>query len=440
MAPPVSLAGARPLSYAAPLYEVIDSRMKHCVVIGGGVVGLTTAWALLERGHGVTLVERESDVAQGASRANGGQLSYRYVSPLADAGVPLKAVRWLLDPDGPLRFKPELKWAQWSWLLAFLRNCRGPVNRLATQRLLALGAYSQASFAQLREAAELGDTLALRSPGKLVVYRKPDEFGRVAARVKGSSAEQALSHDECVALEPALADTEASLAGGIFTPGEAVADCHAFCTRLHERLAAHPGFRGRLGAEVQGFVRSSIGRISAVRTAQGEVAGDAIILAAGLQSRALAAGLGIALPLYPLKGYSLTAPINGVHRPPEVSVTDFEKKILYARIGQDLRVAAMVDLVGDDDRLDAGRLASLQRSVRATFPNAADYDRATPWAGLRPATPSGAPIVGASGLPGLWLNVGHGALGFTFSFATANIVAELVSGRDSPLPLDGLTL
>jgi D-amino-acid dehydrogenase len=122
--------------------------MKHCVVIGGGVVGLTTAWALLERGHGVTLVEREAEVAQGASRANGGQLSYRYVSPLADAGVPLKAVRWLLDPDGPLRFKPELKWAQWSWLLAFLRNCRGPVNRRATERLLALGAYSQASFAR----------------------------------------------------------------------------------------------------------------------------------------------------------------------------------------------------------------------------------------------------------------------------------------------------
>ena len=414
--------------------------MKHCVVIGGGVVGLTTAWALLERGHGVTLVEREADVAQGASRANGGQLSYRYVSPLADAGVPLKAVRWLLDPDGPLRFKPELKWAQWSWLLAFLRNCRGPVNRRATEQLLALGAYSQASFARLQAEAGLGDTIALRSPGKLVVYRKPAEFARVAARVKGSTAEQALSHDECVALEPALADTEASLAGGIFTPGEAVADCHAFCARLHERLAGHAGFRGRLGAEVTGFVRNDLGRIIGVRTPEADLGGDAIILAAGLHSRALAAGVGVDLPLYPLKGYSLTAPINGVHRPPEVSVTDFERKILYARIGQDLRVAAMVDLVGDDDALDAGRLASLQRSVRATFPNAADYDRATPWAGLRPATPSGAPIVGQSGVPGLWLNVGHGALGFTFSFATANIVAELVSGAPSPLPLDGLTL
>jgi D-amino-acid dehydrogenase len=414
--------------------------MKHCVVIGGGVVGLTTAWALLERGHAVTLIERDAEVAQGASRANGGQLSYRYVSPLADAGVPLKALRWLLDPDGPLRFKPEASRAQWSWLIAFLRNCRGPVNRRTTERLLALGAYSQASFARLQAEAELGDSIALRTPGKLVVYRKPAEFARVAARVKGSGAEQALSHDDCVALEPALTDTEATLAGGIFTPGEAVADCHAFCTALYERLGQHERFRGRVGSRVDGLQRDAQGAVLGVQTEMGGMGADAVVLAAGLHSRALADTVGVELPIYPLKGYSLTAPIRPGHRPPEVSVTDFEKKILYARIGQDLRIAAMVDLVGDDLGLDGGRLASLQRSVRATFPHAADYDRATPWAGLRPATPSGAPILGPSGVSGLWLNVGHGALGFTFSFATANIVAELVSGRASPLPLEGLSL
>jgi D-amino-acid dehydrogenase len=289
------------------------------------------------------------------------------------------------------------------------------VNRRATERLLALGAYSQAAFARLQQQAQLGEAVALRAPGKLVVYRQPAEFARVAARAQGG-AEQALSHDDCVALEAALADTEATLAGGIFTPGEAVADCH------------------------DSLLMDRAGAVFGVRTPAGDVTADAVVLAAGLHSRALAATVGVRLPLYPLKGYSLTAPIGPGHRAPEVSVTDFEKKILYARIGSDLRVAAMVDLVGDDASLDAGRLASLQRSVRATFPHAADYDRATPWAGLRPATPSGAPILGASGVAGLWLNVGHGALGFTFSFATADIVAALVSGHASPLPLDGLAL
>lgn len=426
--------------------------MKHSVVIGGGVVGLTTAWALLQRGHQVTLVERDDAVAQGASRANGGQLSYRYVSPLADAGVPLKALRWLLDPDGPLRFRPEARLAQWSWLGAFLRACRGPVNRRMTERLLALGAYSQTAFAELQREAQLGDTLALRSPGKLVIYREPGGFARAAARAAAQASpegrEQALSRSDCLALEPALADTAATLAGGLFTAGEAVADCQAFCQQLYLRLQQHAQFRGRLSAAVTGFSVDATGAVRGVRHAEvaaqsrgeGELAGDDFILAAGLQSRRLAALLGIHLPLYPLKGYSLTAPISAAHRPPEVSVTDFERKILYARIGSDLRVAAMVDLVGDDERLDPQRLASLQRSVRATFPHAADYDRATPWAGLRPATPSSAPIVGASGVRHLWLNVGHGPLGFTFSCATANIVAELVSGRASPLPLDGLSL
>ncbi len=417
--------------------------MKHCVVIGGGVVGLTTAWALAERGMAVTLVERADAVATGASRANGGQLSYRYVSPLADEGVPLKALRWLLDPDGPLRFKPELSWHQWSWMFSFLRACRRQVNRRTTARLLELGAYSQSSFAALGDTAHFSD-IELRSPGKLVVYRKAAEFQRVAGKLGGvgkGGPEQALSHDECVALEPALESTEATLAGGIFTAGEAVADCYKVCTQLAQRLQAHGNFCGFVEAEASGFVERA-GAAVALKTSDGrEIEADEFIVAAGLQSRALMLTAGLSLPLYPLKGYSLTAPIGATHKPPVVSVTDFEKKVLYARIGDELRVAAMVDMVGEDTRLDPGRIASLQRAVRTTFPLAADYEHASAWAGLRPATPTGAPILGASNvLKRLWLNVGHGALGFTFSFGTANIVAELVAGRSSPVALDGLQL
>lgn len=417
--------------------------MKHIVVIGAGVVGLTTAWALLERGHRVTLLERESAIAGGASRANGGQLSYRYVSPLADAGVPLKALRWLLDPDGPLRFKPEARWHQWRWMVDFLRACRAPVNARTTARLLELGALSQSAFAELCRSADIdAGASAFRAPGKLVVYRKPAEFARVAARIRSlgaDSPEQALSHDACVALEPALAHSDAQLAGGIFTAGEAVADCHAVCLQLAERLRSHGGLAGIVQSEARGFVLSQ-GRAVALKTDQGEIAADGFVLAAGLHSRGLGKSVGLNLPIYPLKGYSLTAPISAQHCPPEVSVTDFERKVLYARIGDQLRVAAMVDLVGDDPGIDPRRIASLQRAVRAMFPQAADYDRASNWAGLRPATPSGAPLLGATPVGNLWLNVGHGALGFTFSFASARIVADLISGRSSPMNLQGLQL
>jgi D-amino-acid dehydrogenase len=414
--------------------------MQHVMVIGGGVVGLTTAWSLLEAGFEVSLVERESALAQGASRANGGQLSYRYVSPLADTGVPLKALRWLLEPDGPLRFKPEWSLHQWRWLASFLSNCRGSVNRRTTQRLLALGAFSQASFSGLYARAEL-EGVALRTPGKLVIYRNAAEFATVASRLRSDphNVEQVLDYQECLRVEPALAHSPVPLAGGVFTAGEAVADCYALSLQLAERLRAHSHFRGFVQAQAQGFVIRG-GQAVALQTQLGSLDAHAFVIAAGLQSRTLALTAGIRLPIYPLKGYSLTAPIAPEHKPPVVSVTDIEKKILYAQIGSELRVAAMADLVGEDTRIDPARMASLYRSVKATFPQAADYGAAQEWAGLRPATPSGAPILGATPVQGLWLNVGHGALGFTMSFGSARIVADLIAGRPSPLSLDGLQL
>ena len=198
-------------------------------------------------------------------------------------------------------------------------------------------------------------------------------------------------------------------------------------------------FKGIVHAQAQSFVIQD-GKAVALRTDRGELDAHAFVIAAGLQSRALALSAGIRLPIYPLKGYSLTAPIGPGHKPPVVSVTDVEKKILYAQIGGELRVAAMADLVGEDTRIDPARMESLYRSVKATFPNAADYTVSTEWAGLRPATPSGAPILGATPVAGLWLNAGHGALGFTMSFGSARIVADLIAGRPSPLSLEGLQL
>jgi D-amino-acid dehydrogenase len=409
--------------------------MQHIIVIGGGVVGLASAWWLLEAGHEVTLLERAPDVGSGASYGNGGQLSYRYVSPLADAGIPLKAFKWLFQADGPLRFRPEADLRQYRWLASFLAHCRADVNRRTTAKLLELGDLSRRAMASLSLVVP-PERFGWRDAGKLVVFRTRAAFDVAAAK---PGAGQIWSPEECTAHEPALGASQHLLAGGIYNPGEAVADCHAFCVALAERLAEHPRFRGVVNSTALGL-RAERGRITGIDTVGGLVTADAYVLAAGIQSRTLADTVGIYLPLYPLKGYSLSAPIRQDDIAPEISVTDFERKVLYARIGDRLRVAAMVDMVGEDVSLDAKRVAGLTRLVRETMPRAADYSQVSAWAGLRPATPGSAPIIGATRYDNLWLNVGHGPLGFTFACGSAAVLADLVQGKAPPFALDGLTL
>ena len=416
--------------------------MQQVIVIGGGVIGLSSAWWLLEAGFGVTLLERESAVGAGASHSNGGQLSYRYVAPFADSGVPLKAMRWLFQADGPLRFRPEADLRQWRWLAQFLAHCRADVSRKTTARLLALGELSRQSLVQLEVVLPKAD-FGWREAGKLVVYRSRKEFDAAVARGVGADIGQVMSPAECVALEPALAAAQGVLAGGIYNSGEAVADCHAFCMALMARLEAHPRFGGVVHTEVKGFIKTqgeTSGNIAGIRTSSGTLSADAYVLAAGIRSRDLAATAGVVLPLYPLKGYSLTAPIRATDLAPQVSVTDFERKVLYARIGNRLRVAAMADIVGENLRLDPARIGGLTAQVRAMMPSAADYGSITAWAGLRPATPGGAPIIGATPYRNLWLNVGHGGLGFTFACGSARILADVMKGVSPPVSLDGLTL
>jgi D-amino-acid dehydrogenase len=344
----------------------------------------------------------------------------------------------MFQQDGPLRFRPEADLRQWRWLASFLGNCNAASNRRTTAKLLELGELSRNAMAQLELALPLSD-FDWRDAGKLVVYRSKKIFDAAVARPDAEGNRQVLSAAETARMEPALAELSPQLAGGIYNKGEAVADCHGFCLALEQRLRAHPRFQGVIRAEARAIFAEN-GRISAIDTSEGWISADQFVLAAGLQSRDLAASAGIYLPIYPLKGYSLTAPIREQDCAPEISVTDFERKVLYARIGGSLRIAAMVDMVGEDTSLDAGRVASLKRLARAAMPSAADYSRAKAWAGLRPATPNSSPIIGATRYPNLWLNAGHGPLGFTFACGTAALLADLMRGKSPPFALDGLTL
>ena len=419
-------------------------------VLGAGVIGMSTAWWLARDGHDVVVVDRNDGVALETSYANGAQLSYSYVAPLAGPGVLPKIPPWLLRRDSPLRFYPQLDPDQWRWLMRFVLACNRRTSEHTTRRLLALSFYSrrlmQAFVAQ--ETIEFGHA----RNGKLVVHSDADGFAQardlVAYQRSLGCEQEALDRDACVALEPdafarGVSGLGARLAGGILTQSEEVGDCYRFCVGL-ERLLSRDGSKVRfaLGTQVQRLVAER-NRAVAVETSSGPIDADAFVVAAGSASGRLVKPIGLDLPVYPLKGYSLTLPVTGPV--PSVSVTDFKRKVVYAPLegegGRSLRVAGMADIAGWSQAPDPSRLRQLVAEARAAFPDAADYsvplERMAPWCGLRPATPLGSPILGATPVANLFLNVGHGALGWTLALASARIVADAIARRTPEIHLTG---
>ncbi|WP_434578906.1 D-amino acid dehydrogenase [Pseudomonas sp. Z5-35] len=407
---------------------------ERVCIIGGGVVGLATAYALVRDGIDVTLVDARNEVGSETSFANGGQLSYRYVTPLADAGVPWQALGWMLRGDSPLKLRPRLDPAQWRWMAAFVAACRTSINRRNGAHLLRLALLSQATLQTWREEDRL-DGFEWRRNGKLVTFRSAGHFQHARQRVTDHVHQHVLGPTECAGLEPALAGV--SWAGAIYTPDEEVADCHGFCLQLAARLRASGRCEFMLGRAVTGIHHAN-GAVQAVDLGERRLEVEHLVIAAGHRSAALALP-GMRMPLYPLKGYSLTVPIDARHRAPELSITDYDRKVVYARIGEQLRVAAMVDIVGFDPAPDPRRLALIRRQAMETFPLVGDYERAVEWAGMRPATPSGVPLIGATGYRNLWLNLGHGALGFTLACGSGRLLSELIRHRTPSIDMQGLT-
>ena len=405
--------------------------MKICV-LGAGVIGLTTAWRLAEAGHEIIVVDRHESTGADASAANGGQLSYAFVAPLASPAMLLKLPSLLMSRGSPMRIRPGLDPDLIAWGARFLLACRSAAVRETIAAQLVLAASSRDELAQLSQS--LGLAFGLKTAGKLVLFRTDKEFdaARAAVRDSGSDEEQQiLTSAECLALEPALRLDAAELAGGIFTASEQVGDCAAFCAALTSRMRQHSNFEWLLGTPVVGPVRSG-GRLIAVETTKGRVQADRFVLCMGAASRAFARSCGFYLPIYPLKGYSITVTAPADARALRHSVTDMERKLVLAPLARDggaaIRVAGIADLESNDVRIDDGRVDILRRASTELLGIDAGGD-VQPWCGLRPMTPDSRPIIGPSPLDGLFINSGHGMLGWTLACGSARLTADMINQK-----------
>lgn len=407
------------------------------LVLGAGVVGTAAAWYLTRAGHEVTVLERRDGAGLETSFANGGQVSPCHAEPWANPSVLPKVLKWLGREDAPLLFR-WTRWdpALWEWGLRFLANCTPQRTETNTERTLRVALYSRTCLQDLR--AETGIDYDQRTQGILHVYRDRREFGHAcgAADLMGRWGLRRLvkSPAECVAIEPALADTAEQLAGGIFTPEDESGDAYKF-TRELAALAAAQGAGFRYGVTVQALLRDG-DRVSGAATDHGEFPADAVVLAAASFSPALARPLGLRLPIVPAKGYSITLPAgNGA---PSVSITDDEHKIVFSRLGDRLRVAGTAEMTGFDTALTPARWQAVRRQAQRLFPHAGDYDRAEAWTGLRPVTPDSVPLLGATPIRNLYLDTGHGTLGWTMACGSGRVIADLVSGRKPDIDISGL--
>lgn len=408
--------------------------MKVCV-IGAGVIGVTSAYFLARQGHDVVLVDSRARPATVSSYANGGQLSYSYVAPLAGPGVLPSVPGWLLRADSPLRFRPRLDPHQWQWSMQFALACRASVAQASTAQLQSLSYLSRDVLNRLLDEEPI-EFNHVRN-GKLIAYRSPDMLEKarhlVAYQASLGAEQRVLDAAETIALEPALAGLGKNLAGAVYTPSEEAGDCRLFTEGLFRRLKDMSNVECRMATPVHALRREGR-KIVAVETANGDIPADAVVLAAGVASRQLLKPLGQNLPLYPLKGYSLSVPIDiDDQTSPAISVTDYERRIVYARLGSVLRIAAMVDIGSADAEIDPVRIKLLKQQVREAFPQL-DLSQAVPWAGQRPATPTSKPLIGNSrAADNLWLNVGQGALGFTLACGSAALLTAQMSGMELPI-------
>lgn len=409
------------------------------IVLGGGVIGTSSAYYLAKAGMEVTLFDRQNAPAQETSFANAGQVSPGYSTPWAAPGIPLKAMKWMFEKHAPLAIRPDGSLFQLRWIAQMLKNCSAERYAINKERMMRLAEYSRSCLQQLR--ADTGISYEHRTGGTLQLFRTQAQLDAVARDVavlaECGVPHEVLGPDDLARVEPGLAHANERLTGGLRLPNDETGDCHLF-TQALARLASAEGVNFRLGRSVDGLLTDGT-KIVGVRAGHETLTADRYVLAFGSYTTTFLRPLGLNLLVYPVKGYSLTIPLLIPSLAPQSTVLDETYKIAITRFDDRIRVGGMAELGGYDLRLNPRRRATLEMVVGDLFPGG-DIKRADFWTGLRPMTPDGTPIVGGTRFSNLFLNTGHGTLGWTMACGSGKLIADIVSGRQPEISTEGLSL
>lgn len=404
------------------------------IILGAGLTGVTSAWYLSQAGHQVTVIERAEKPAEETSFANGGQISVSHPEPWANPGAPWQVLRWLGREDAPLLFRFRQDADQWKFALRFLRECGGKRTRRNTEAIARLAVYSREKLRALRHGENL--EYDCRERGILHLFFASRLFHRAAHKAEHLAdfgiELTPCSPEECLAIEPALAHVSHPLAGGLYAKDDESGDARLFTLRLAERCQ-EKGVKFMFNTRIE-KLESFGNRVAGAHVREfhgrGRINGDAFVVCAGSFSSKIVRAQGIKLPIYPVKGYSVTVPLEAGVLAPTVSITHEAHRIVMSRLGDRLRIAGMAELTGFDRSINRTRCEVLLRQAREVFPDAIpDSVKPEFWAGLRPATPGNVPIIGRSRYENLYFNTGHGTLGWTLSCGSAAALADIIGGK-----------
>ncbi|WP_264272669.1 D-amino acid dehydrogenase [Duffyella gerundensis] len=409
------------------------------VILGSGVVGVASAWYLAKAGHEVTVIDRQPASAMETSAGNAGQISPGYAAPWAAPGVPLKAIKWMFQRHAPLAIRPDGSRFQMEWMWQMLRNCDMTHYQQNKSRMVRIAEYSRDCLKALRE--ETAIAYEGRQGGTLQLFRTAQQYESaskdIAVLQEAGVPYELLEAHELARVEPALAATQHKLTGGLRLPNDETGDCQLFTQRLTE-MAKEAGVTFRFNLSVDQLLREG-NRIYGVKCGDEVIKGDAYVVAFGSWSTALLRNI-VAVPVYPLKGYSLTIPIKNAEAAPLSTVLDETYKVAVTRFDQRIRVGGMAEIVGFNSKLLPARRETLEMVVQDLYPEGGHIEQATFWSGLRPMTPDGTPIVGRTPLSNLFLNTGHGTLGWTMACGSGQLLADIISGTTPAIAADDLSV